>query len=54
MSQVLEDRKQIRVQAIIPSEWWSKINKYMREKGYLSMSELVRDLIRKHVVEGED
>jgi len=54
MSQTLEERKQKRVQAIIPSEWWPKIDKYIHKKGYLSTSELVRDLIRKYVVEGDD
>jgi spore coat protein CotF len=41
-----------RIQAYLPLEWKEKIRNYMKQKGYISESDLVRDLIREKVIEG--
>jgi len=44
----------VRVQALIPREWYPKIRKLMERKGYTSVSEYVRDLVRRSIeVEGD-
>lgn len=51
MSQQIQDRRLMQVVTYIPRSWIPIIQKYMEEHGYWSVSELLRDLLRKHVVE---
>ncbi len=41
-----------RIQAYLPLDWKQRIRNYMKEKGYLSESDLVRDLIREKIIDG--
>ena len=41
----------IRIQAYVPRNWIPIIKEFIQKKGYWSISDLVRDLIRRHVVE---
>jgi len=44
----------VRVQSLIPREWYPKIRKLMEKKGYTSVSEYIRDLVRRSIeVEGD-
>ncbi|MEM3938215.1 MAG: hypothetical protein QW373_06450 [Desulfurococcaceae archaeon] len=47
--------KYVRVQALIPREWYPIVKKIMEKKGYVSVSEYVRDLVRRSIeAEGND
>ncbi len=35
----------------VPEDWIDKINKYIEKKGYTSLADMIRDLIREHVIE---
>lgn len=41
--------KRVKVQTIIPEEWLPKIKEHMVRKGYYSMGEFLRDLIRREL-----
>lgn len=41
--------KKIRIQAIIPEEWFPRLKALMERKGYYSVSEFIRDLIRREI-----
>lgn len=44
----------VRIQALIPKEWYPKMRKLMEKKGYTSVSEYVRDLVGRSIeVEGD-
>ena len=43
--------KGFRVNVTFPPEWRSILEEYVRKKGYTSMSEMIRDLVRKHLIE---
>ncbi|MEM3937339.1 MAG: ribbon-helix-helix domain-containing protein [Desulfurococcaceae archaeon] len=49
-----ESKPRIRVATVIPREWYEKIHRYMKKKGYYSISEFLRDVIREKVLEAEE
>ncbi|MEM4889700.1 MAG: hypothetical protein QXJ64_09710 [Thermosphaera sp.] len=58
MSQIRESKpeslqKYVRVQTVIPLDWYDKVKDYMRRMGYYSIGEFLRDLIREKVKEAD-
>ncbi|MEM4958843.1 MAG: ribbon-helix-helix domain-containing protein [Nanopusillaceae archaeon] len=47
-------RRYIRVATVVPREWYEKIHRYMKKKGYYSISELLRDIVREKIIEAEE
>lgn len=43
--------KGFRVNVTFPKEWKPVLEEYLKKKGYTSMSEMIRDLVRKHLIE---
>jgi len=38
----------------LPEDWYEELEEYKRKKGYTDFAELLRDLIRKEIIEGGD
>ena len=38
----------------VPHEWIPKINEYMKKRGYISLADMIRDLIREKIIEAEE
>ncbi|MEM1703537.1 MAG: hypothetical protein QXQ31_05745 [Zestosphaera sp.] len=59
MSQIRESKpeslqnKYVRVQTVIPLDWYDKVKDYMRRMGYYSIGEFLRDLIREKLEEAD-
>ena len=41
------------INLVIPKTWKSKIKELARKKGYMSISEYIRDLLRRELEEGK-
>ena len=48
-----EEYERIGITLTLPKEWIPKIKEYMRKKGYINYAELVRELIRRVIIEGD-
>lgn len=49
-----EDVEYLHTTIAIPREWRNKIEEYMRRKGYRSLAELLRELLRRFIEEMEN
>ncbi|MCE4606655.1 MAG: ribbon-helix-helix domain-containing protein [Desulfurococcales archaeon] len=46
-----ERNKMMRVQGWVPADWTPCIMSFLKQKGYLSISELIRDILREKLAD---